>query len=240
LQDVVHLAALRDELTQRLEQRERMAWLMDETRQWQQGIVESDARPRWTRVAGISGLRPQSLAIVKHLWQWREAEAQRRDCPPKRILRDDLLVELARRRKHSIKSIRAIRGLDRRHLSRYLEDISECIAVAMDAPPENFERPTHSRLPKQIALISQFLNAALTSICRSNEIAPTIVATVQDIRDLIAHHMGLTEGAPPPALATGWRSDFIGRQMEELLDGEKAIRIVDLTSPKPLEFQPLN
>ena len=47
-------------------------------------------------------MSPRSLAIVRELWMWRRKEAERRDVPPKRILRDDLIVELAKRKSDDI------------------------------------------------------------------------------------------------------------------------------------------
>ena len=52
---------------------------------------------RWRRVSGNAGLDARGLAIVRELFHWRDAEAQRRNQPARRILRDDLIVELARR-----------------------------------------------------------------------------------------------------------------------------------------------
>ena len=51
-------------------------------------------------------------------WQWREAEAQRRNCPVRRVLRDDLIIELAKRQTADVKRIQAVRGLERGDLSR--------------------------------------------------------------------------------------------------------------------------
>ena len=58
-------------------------------------------------MTGSSSLSGRSLAIVRELWLWREQEAQRRDCPSRQILRDDLIVELASRRSADVQQIRA-------------------------------------------------------------------------------------------------------------------------------------
>ena len=55
----------------------------------------------------------RSLAIVRELWRWREQEAEHRGRIPKRILRDDLLVEVAKRQTADPKRMRAVRGMER-------------------------------------------------------------------------------------------------------------------------------
>ena len=81
----------------RLEDLGRRDWLNEEMLAWQDNLEESVSRQRWMRVSGISGLSPRGMAIIRELWQWREDEAQRRNTPARRVLRDDLIVEMAKR-----------------------------------------------------------------------------------------------------------------------------------------------
>ncbi|MFO7903575.1 MAG: ribonuclease D, partial [Pirellulaceae bacterium] len=71
---------------------------------------------------------------------------------------------------------------------------------------------------------------------RSAHVAPGLIGSLQDVRDLIAHHLGY-KSHEPPVLATGWRAKVVGQAINQLLDGELAIRITDLTSDQPLRFE---
>ncbi|MES1213310.1 MAG: HRDC domain-containing protein, partial [Singulisphaera sp.] len=109
LADVDHLAEMREKLGQRLERLKRTSWFDTEMADWLTDVQNAQNRERWRKVSGSSSLPPRGLATVREIWLWREAEAARRNCPVKRVLRDDLIVELARRRSTDPKQIRAIR-----------------------------------------------------------------------------------------------------------------------------------
>jgi ribonuclease D len=238
LEDVRYLLPLHDALIVQLEALGRSAWLADEMNAWLKELVEARDRPRWRRVSGIGGLSPRSLAIVRSLWYWREEHAERRDLPPRRVLRDDLIVELAKRKSDSPEKIAAIRGIGQ-HLKRdHVQQVARCIRQALDAPLDDIERFASPSMPSQLNLLGQFLSPALASICRSANIATSLVGTATDVRDLIAHRLdfGDAKDVEPPILAGGWRAELVGHLIEELLAGKKSIRIADPLSEHPLAF----
>ena len=239
LDDVRYLPAMSKALETRIDGLGRTAWLAEEMADWQEQVCRTFAEERWRRVSGNSGLSPRSLAILREIWRWREAQAQRRDCPPRRVLRDDLMVELARRQTAKEKRIRAVRGLDRGDLQRQLPKIAECIQRALDLPEKDLPRAAQrSRMP-QLALLGQFLYSALGTICRRAQLAPALVGTPSDVRELIAYRTGLSDHQKPPPLARGWRAEFIGRLFDDLLAGRASIRIADPLSDHPLVIEPV-
>lgn len=241
LQDVVYLEPIRDLLTARLIELDRLAWLEEDLERWQDQLEHDENRERWRRVSGINGLSRRSLAIVQEVWRWRDAEAQRRDCPQRRVLRDDLIVELARRKTADPRRIQALRGLER--LKRHHEELAERIQIALDLPDDQCpeQMPRGGNNSAQFGLLGQFLNSALGTICRSVNLAPTVVGTIQDVRDLVGFRLG-TDQPPdgrPPALSEGWRADVVGRVIDDLLDGNLAIRVEDPHADQPLAFVPI-
>ncbi len=237
LDDVRHLAPMRDKLSARLEELGRSSWMEAEMQAWQDDIDEYRSRERWRRVSGLAGLSNRSMAIVRELWRWREEEAERRDVPPKRVLRDDLIIELAKRRTPDIRQIQAVRGLDRGDLKRFLPKLSEAIDRALALPESELPRSERRETPNQINMLGQFLSSALTSICRSAQLAPSIVGTASDVRDLVAYRLGFDVGGIP-ALAKGWREEVVGHLIDDLLRGKTSIRIADPLSDEPLVFEP--
>jgi len=195
LQDVLYLEPIRDLLTTRLVELDRLAWLEEDLLRWQDQLEHDEGGERWRRVSGINGLSRRSLAIVQELWQWRDEEARRRDCPPRRVLRDDLIAELARRKTADPRRIQALRGLER--YKRHHEELAERIQVALDLPDD--QCPQHASRggnnSAQFGLLGQFLNSALGTICRTVNLAPTVVGTIQDVRDLVAFRLGMEQPA---------------------------------------------
>ncbi len=237
LDDVRFLPAMRDRLTEKLAAMGRLDWMQAEMKAWQDQVEAARAAERWRRVSGISGLSARSLAIVRELWRWRDAEAARRDSPVRRVLRDDLIVELAKRRSADSKQIRAVRGMERGDLQRLMPRIAQHIATALELPESELPRSEKRETPNQLNLLGQFLSAALTSICRSAQVAPSIVGTASDVRDLIAYRLGYG-GEELPALAQGWRAEVVGQLIDDLLSGRKSIRVADPNSDHPLVFEP--
>jgi ribonuclease D len=237
LDDVRFLLPMYDKLTARLRSLRRTEWMNVEMATWRNDILQRQQDERWRRVSGISGLSPRSLVIVRELWRWREAEAQRRDCPPRRVLRDDLVIELAKRRNADRKQIGAIRGLERGDLKRLLPELADCVERGLAAPEDDLPRFERRETPNQLNLLGQFLSSALTSICRTAKLAPAIVGTASDVRDLISFRLGYGDGEPP-LLAQGWRAEIVGQMIDDLLSGRKSIRIADPHADDPLVFEP--
>ena len=238
LDDVRHLEAMRDFLVRRLTALGRMEWLQTETASWQDDVRASRSRERWWKTSGISGLPSRSLSIVREIWRWREQEAQRRNCPTRRVLRDDLLVELAKRRSADVSQIKAVRGMERGDLARQMPKISAAIAQALALPDGECPKPLVRDVPSQITLLGQFISSALNSICRSANVAPSLVGTASDVRDLVAWQLDYRQPDDViPLLGRGWRAEVVGRLIEDLLAGKVAVRIGDPHSDHPLVFE---
>lgn len=237
LNDARYLQALRDTICAKLDQLGRLEWLDDEMAAWREAVERSMSHDRWRNVSGNSGLDARTLAIIRELYHWREAEAHRRNQPVRRILRDDLIVELAKRGSADLQRIRAVRGLDRGDLQRRLGELAAAIQRGLDLPEEECPR----RLPRQqspeLSVLGQLLFAALGSICREAQLSPNLVGTPNDIREWIVHRTGASHSSTIPKLARGWRATFVGRLFDDLLDGKLRIRVADPKSDHPLTFE---
>lgn len=237
--DVYYLERLSELLLKRLTELGRESWLADEMQAWERMVQEFEQGERWMRTSGIAGLSRRHLAIVRELWRWRDEEARRRNQPTKRILRDDLIVELAKRQTSDPKRIRALRGMERGDIQKQMPRLKAAIDTALNMPDD--ELPGLDRRPQrsQLNVLGQFLATALGSICRSAGVAPSIVGTAQDVRDLIAHHLRLTDADDEvPLLARGWRAQVVGKVIEDLISGQLTISITDPLADEPLAFEP--
>ena len=238
LQDVLYLEDMCKQLESKLDELGRLPWLEVELELWQERLEHSEKTERWRRLSGISGLSRRGLAVARQLWRWREAEAEKANQPPRRMLRDDLIVELARRGSADIQRIRAIRGLSRNDLKKKMPSISEHIQTALDLSEDELPRPPHKGPSTHVSLLAQFLSTALSSICRGKDIAPSLVGTVQDVRDFVEfRHSRGNASDQAPSLAVGWRLELVGKKLDDLLSGRLAIRIDDARSDAPLVFE---
>jgi ribonuclease D len=236
IKDVLYLESIHRQITSRLQELERLPWLEEEMERRQQEF-ETDMKPeRWRKLPGIASLSGAQLAVVRELWRWREDVAESRDMPARRVLRDDLLVELCKRGTTNLKKIRSIRGMDYSRVQKFLPEISAAIDRGLQIPrsqwPEKFKR---SRIPN-LGLLGQFLATALGVICREQSIAANLAASTQELRTMAAWRLGMIKLHEPPRLYEGWRRQVIADEIERVLEGKKSLRVADPRSTQPLTF----
>ncbi len=237
LNDVRYLLGVRDQLEAELKALGRYEWFLEEVRYQYTECLNEDAEP-WRRLAGCAGLSRRELVILKELYFWREEEAARRNVPPRRVLRDDLLIELARRASGDPKRIYAVRGMTHRGVQQLVPEIARRIQRALNAPREEWPEVVNRTGTSQSPIVGQFLYAALASLCRKEHIAVGLVGGTNDLRDWFSYYVSGREG-PPPVLARGWRAALIGDTLERLLSGKVGLRIHNCFDDNPLELVPL-
>ena len=238
LDDVRHLERIWRKIEARLESLGRTSWMEEEMASWQDEVEESFVRKRWRRVSGLSGLSRRELAVARELWHWRDSVAESRDMPPKRVLRDDLLVELCKRRNADPRDISAIRGMQRSDLRHIIGGISDAIRRGLELPDDDCPGGERFRAPPaQLTVLGQFMATALAGVCRQMHLAPALVGTASDMRDLLAWKLGYHHGDRDPLLASGWRAAVVGPLVDDLLSGRAALRVGDLRSHDPLVIE---
>lgn len=241
LNDALYLPPMRDEICVKLDTLGRRAWLDEEMKTWLETIEQSMSHERWRRVSGNAGLDARGLAIIRELFHWRDSEAQRRNQPVRRILRDDLIVELAKRGTADVNRIRAVRGLERGDLQSRLRDMAAAIQRGLDVPEAECPARAPREQAPELSVLGQFLFAALGSVCRDAQLAPNLVGTPNDIREWVGYRTGQRRGKSGtiPQLARGWRAEFVGRLFDDLIAGKLSVRLGDPKSDHPLVFDPV-
>lgn len=237
LDDVRYLLQMRDVLVEKLDRLQRRAWLVEEMEKWQSDVEESRQRERWRSISGSGSLYGRPLSVLRELWRWRENEAQLRNCPPRRILRDDLLVELAKRQVTDPKEVCSIRGMERMALRQAVPDLVAAVERGIATPEEPSTRHFRQSTPPQLTMLGQFLSSALSSICQDNEVAASLVGNPSDVRDLITYKLNGETAEEPPRLTTGWRAELVGGLLTDLLQGRVTIRISNPKAEQPLSFE---
>lgn len=237
LGDVRHLRTMAGILKRRLKELDRLDWYDEENATVVERLSQDFRTPRWRNTAKSGKLKPRELAVVRELWMLRDRLAKRANQLPARILRDDLIVELARKGSADPKRIASIRGLPGGR--RMFEDIVEAIRAAHALSPEMWPKPSPRLSYPQYTVAVQFLATALTLLCKREQIAPGLVGGPNDIREFVAETYGTLDRDCVPRLRMGWRSELVGELLDDLLTGRTAIRLSDDNPEQPLEFLPL-
>lgn len=236
LNDVVDLEEMHHKIFSMVDSLDREQWLEEETDAFQQKIIDAETRENWRRVSGSSGLNPRQLETVRQLWLWRENRAKEIDRLPRRVLRDDLIVELAKRGSTDQKKIKSIRGMERRGFNEHYEALSTAIRTALDTPDEDLPRRPRGSRRVVSPMLSQFLSTSIACISRQQKLAPPIVGNADDVRELLGYELDRRKDDPVPSLLKGWRGEIVGKTFRRLLEGELAIRVANVKEKQPLEF----
>jgi len=118
------------------------------------------------------------------------------------VLRDDLLVELCKRKAADERQIAAVRGMQRSDLRHIMRGLCEAIQRGLDCPEGDLpggER--HRPPPPHLAMLGQFMATAVAGLCRQLKLAPALVGTASDMRDLLAWKLGYDVEDGEPLLA---------------------------------------
>lgn len=236
LHDVTDLLEMHRKLLKMARDLDRQSWLEEEVAVFQQKVIDAETRENWRRVSGASGLNPRQLETVRQLWLWRESRARELDRLPKRVLRDDLLIELAKRGSTDRNKIRGIRGMERRGFSDQYELLAKAIQTALDTPDNELPRRPRGSRRTVSPMLSQFLSTSIACISRQHRLAPPIVGNADDVRELLGYELDRHDNDAEPSLLKGWRGEIVGKTFRKILAGELAIRVADVTETQPLEF----
>jgi ribonuclease D len=234
--DVRYLLPLWQRLSERLRALGREEWAREEFTRLETAMdPEEIAVERWRKLRGLGGLDRRRLAVVRALSQWREETAARINRPPRTIVRDDLLIEIARRNSSRERDLQIIRGLPRRDLPAIARVIEEARALPLESCPVPTDREQD---PPQLPLIANVLSAALGNFCVREQLAQSLVANSQDVKSL-ARAAILGQPVEDSLLTQGWRQTHVLPHLQGLLEGRLALRIVDAGAGAPLEIEPI-
>lgn len=236
LGDVRYLERMSIELKKRLRSQDRLAWYEQEIADHLKRLEIDFTTSRWRNMPKTSALDSRELAILREVWFWRDRLAQKWNIPAGRVLRDDLLVELARRGSSDPKRISAVRGFQRNDISKILPEICAAVQQALDLPTEELPAISDQISYPQYHVMTQFLYAALGAICKRKNVSQHLVGRPSDIRELIAQELRTLPTEATSKLQTGWRKELIGLQLQDILQGRITMKL-DSTSPdNPLVF----
>lgn len=218
LGDVTHLRDIYLSLARRLEKTGRTGWVAAEMAQLTDiGTYVVEPEEAWTRLKTRS-TDPRFLGVAKALAAWRETEAQRRDVPRGRILKDDAVLEIAANRPETRDQLLAARSLQREGrkaetCDAILSAVQEGMAAPVEAPPQ----PKKARAGAEASALSDLLRVLLKAKSEDLGVAQRLIASAADLEALAC---GQHEGAKT---LEGWRREAFGEDALRLIAGDIAL-----------------
>lgn len=235
-EDVLHLLELADELQRRLRETGRLEWALEECRRLEFATDERDPETAWERLPRVGQLDPRARAVAKELAAWRERTASREDRPVGSVLADPPLVELAKRQPSNPRGLEQIRGVHPSTVRRRGESILDAITRGREAEPIPRE-PARGRSEPGDAPLIALAEALLRARALESKLAYELIASRSELEQIVA---AARRSEPEPDVRTlsGWRRELVGKDLRDLLAGEKAVSIgpgrrLELRPPPP-------
>lgn len=223
--DVRYLHALHDQLSAALDKRGRTVWAEEQTRRILSAAAE-EAPPEelWRRVSGKNYLDDKSLAVLRELAMWRDEEARRRDKPRRTVVKDDALIEVAKRTPQTGGELLALRGVPPNLGERAAAQMAERVKIGLAVPKG--ERPyleSSPPLDDQGAALAELLAAVVRARALEVGLPPSLLAGGEDLRALAVAVRRRDRNAFTGALFEGWRGEIIGSNLQAVVEGRLAV-----------------
>jgi ribonuclease D len=178
--DTRHLPELRDIMRERLRERQRLDWAEEEFALVSQvrGTQADGAEPGWLRMKGAKALRGRELAVLRELWAWREATAQRADRATFRILNNEPMFAMAKQPPTDVVTLRAIPGISSDQAERRGREILAAVKRGLEIPDAelpHLERPQRRRPDPAFEARLERLKAVRNQLAAKYDLAPGVI-----------------------------------------------------------------
>lgn len=218
LADVVHLRPVYLELARQLAERDRGAWIAEETAALTDpALYRVEPSQAWQRIK-VRSNDLRFLGRLKALAEWREREAQQRDLPRQRLIKDEQLQEIAAHSPSDPETLAHARGISQ-EMARGKLGQKILAALAAAKPLDREERPRRPDRPagNVAGASSDLLRVLLRMASEEHEVASRLIAGGAELDRLAA---GETEGL---AVLQGWRRRIFGADALALSEGRLAL-----------------
>jgi ribonuclease D len=219
--DVTHLRQVYAALVDDLGRRGRVDWVQEEMQVLTSvDTYRMDPENAWRRLK-TRVRKSRELAVLIEVAAWREREAQARDVPRSRVLKDDVIADIAVQAPNTLEKLKHLRSLPKGfERSRAAEGIVAAVTRGLEREPKSL--PPLTRLPPPAAngtAVVELLKVLLRMISERHHVAAKIIATVDDLERIAAD-----DDAAVPALS-GWRRELFGERALALKHGRLALAI---------------
>ena len=213
LDDVRYLRAVRILLLTRIIGPKIKSWLQEELNLLNNPAAYSGppADERYIKIRGSSALDQQGLAILKNLSTWRDGMAKKLDRPRGHVLKDALLIELAKQKPTTLEEQKLQCGLSANATAKYGKIVAAIIETTLGQPAATYpalERPTRLSQTDREAL--EKLNNLINLKAGLLGIAPGLLGNGSELKLLVTTLNAKNAAASQQLRQTdGWRKSFL-------------------------------
>jgi ribonuclease D len=220
LSDVTHLRDVYLKLAEDLDKRGRNNWVEAEMEVLTSPeTYRADPERAWERLKSRVR-KPKELAVLMEVAAWREREAQTRDVPRGRVIKDDVIGDIAVQAPTSIERLGHLRSLPKGfERSRWGEQIIDAVKSGLERDPKTLPRLERFRPAANGAATVELLKVLLRMTAERHGVAAKVIATIDDLDRIAAD-----DEADVPALK-GWRRDLFGEKALALKQGRLALAV---------------
>ncbi|HET9716647.1 MAG TPA: ribonuclease D [Pseudolabrys sp.] len=220
LSDVTHLREIYLALAADLERRGRKSWVQAEMDVLTSpDTYRGDPERAWERLKSRVR-KPKELAVLMELAAWREREAQARDVPRGRVLKDEVVGDIAIQAPTTIERLGQLRSLPKGfERSRWGEQIVEAVKRGLERDHKTLPRLERSRPAVNGGATVELLKVLLRMTSEQHGVAAKVIATVDELDRIAAD-----DAADVPALR-GWRRELFGEKALALKHGRLALAV---------------
>jgi ribonuclease D len=220
ISDVTHLRDVYLKLSADLEKRGRTEWMREEMKLLTSpNTYRFEPEHAWERLK-TRVRKPKELAVLIEVAAWREREAQERDVPRGRVLKDDVISDIAIQAPTTTERLAGLRSLPRGfERSKWGEAIVEAVRCGLARDPKTLPRLERPRPPINGQATVELLKVLLRMTAERHGVAAKVIATVDDLDRIAAD-----DGADVPALS-GWRRELFGNKALALKQGRLSLAI---------------
>lgn len=223
--DVAFLPQLHQHVEKRLAELGRTQWAAQEfARLEDPALYKPPVADRIARIRGSTKLDGLGQYVLARLLEWRDQWAREKNRPIRALIRDDILVEIARRRPTRARELDVLRGFPQARNTKVVGEIIAIIEQAAGTTAKDWPLVTAAREETAMTRATvELLGAFSRAACDAGQVDPDLVGGPTRCRELLDYLRG--ESSERPALLSGWREEFIGRRMIDLLEGRSALRL---------------
>jgi ribonuclease D len=220
ISDVTHLRDVYLKLAADLDKRGRSEWMREEMKVLTSpGTYRFEPEHAWERLK-TRVRKPRELAVLIEVAAWREREAQERDVPRGRVLKDDVIGDIAVQAPTTIERLAGLRSLPRGfERSKWGEAIVEAVRRGLARDPKTLPRLERAKPPVNGQATVELLKVLLRMTAERHGVAAKVIATVDDLDRIAAD-----DQADVPALS-GWRRELFGDKALALKQGRLSLAI---------------
>lgn len=222
MDDVRYLLPLYAGMRARLEAGNRLAWIEKDLAELERAESYAvDFDHLWQRLKGVQKLKSEKLWIASELCRWREQLAQRQNRPRRWIVKDEALVEIARRKPADATALMQIPDLPDKTARRHGDELLRIVRAAAQVDPQNYPRHDKAlRLSDAELALGDCLMGLCRAIAADNGVALATLATRKDIDKLVANRRS-------SRLLQGWRYAMAGEKLLAFMHGQAQIGVAE-------------